>query len=151
MTLDLKIELGQQLLELRVFSQHCLERLHISPARIRRCNDSSRRGGRNDATVSAASSFRRASHLEASAISDTYVLNALNRFKPQPSAEVVEAPQRLKVKEEPKADVARYNLLLKKLAMAAIAAMPMLMAAVSHRGVEVHRSWSGSRCLAMPR
>ena len=76
--------------------------------------------------------------LEASAISDTYVLNALNRFKPQPSAEVIEAPQRLKLKEEPKADVARYDrLLMKKLALAAIAAMPMLLAAVSHRGVEV--------------
>ncbi len=71
--------------------------------------------------------------LEAHAISDSYVLNALNRFKPQPSAQVVEAPQRLKLKEEPKADVARYDRLLKKLAVAAIAAMPMLMAAVSHR------------------
>ena len=75
--------------------------------------------------------------LEANAISDSYVLNALNRFKPLPAAEVVEAPQRLKLKEEPKADVARYDQLLKKLAMAAIAAMPMLMAAVSNRGVEV--------------
>ena len=76
--------------------------------------------------------------LEAGAISDTYVLNALNRFKPQPLAEVLEAPQRLKLKEEPKADVARYDrLLMKKLALAAIAAMPMLLAAASHRGVEV--------------
>ena len=33
--------------------------------------------------------------LEANAISDGYVLNALNRFKPQPPVEVVEAPQRL--------------------------------------------------------
>jgi transposase len=75
--------------------------------------------------------------LEASAISDSYVLNALNRFKQEPLPEVIEAPQRLKLKEEPKADVARYDLLLKKLAMAAIAAMPMLMAAVSNRAVEV--------------
>ncbi len=74
--------------------------------------------------------------LEAGAISDSYVLNALNRFKPQPSAEIVVAPQRLQLKEESKADVARYDRLLKKLALAAIAAMPMLMA-VSHRGVEV--------------
>ena len=74
--------------------------------------------------------------LEAGAIGDTYVLNALNRFKPQPAAEVLAAPQRLQLKEEPKADVARYDLLLKKLALAAIAAMPMLMA-VSNRGVEV--------------
>jgi transposase len=71
--------------------------------------------------------------LEANAISDSYVLNALNRFKPQPPVEVVEAPKRLQLKEEPKADVTRYDLLLKKLAVAAIAAMPMLMAAVSNR------------------
>ena len=71
--------------------------------------------------------------LEANAINDSYVLNALNRLKPQPPAEVIEAPQRLQLQEEPKADVARYDLLLKKLAMAAIAAMPMLMAAVSNR------------------
>jgi transposase len=75
--------------------------------------------------------------LEANAISDSYVLNALNRFKPQPNAEVVEAPQRLQLKEEPKADVARYDVLLKKLAMAAIAAMPMLLAAASNHVVEV--------------
>jgi hypothetical protein len=74
--------------------------------------------------------------LEANAISDSYVLNALNRFKPQPPVEVITAPARLQLKEEPKADVARYDRLLKELAVAAIAAMPMLMAAVSHR-VEV--------------
>jgi hypothetical protein len=67
------------------------------------------------------------------AINDSYVLNALNRFKPQPAAEVVVAPPRLQLREEPKADVARYDRLLKKLAVAAIAAMPMLLAAVSHR------------------
>ena len=71
--------------------------------------------------------------LEANAINDSYVLNALNRFKPQPSVEVIEAPQRLKLKEEPQADVARYDLLLKKLAIAAIAVMPMLVAAMSNR------------------
>jgi transposase len=62
--------------------------------------------------------------LEANAISDGYVLNALNRFKPQPATEVVEAPQRLQLTLEPKANVARYDVLLKKLALAAIAAMP---------------------------
>ena len=36
-------------------------------------------------------------------------------------AAVVEAPARLQLKEEPKADVARYDRLLKKLAVAAIA------------------------------
>ncbi len=71
--------------------------------------------------------------LEANAISDSYVLNALNRFKPEAPVEVIVAPRRLQLKEEPKADVTRYDRLLKKLALAAIAAMPMLMAAVSHR------------------
>jgi hypothetical protein len=75
--------------------------------------------------------------LEAGAIGDTYVLNTLNRFKPQPTLDIVEAPPRLKLKVEPQADVARYDrLLMKKLAMAAVAAMPMLLAA-AHRGVEV--------------
>ena len=75
--------------------------------------------------------------LEANAISDSYVLNALNRFKPQPPADVVAAPKRLQLKVEPTADVGRYDVLLKKLAVAAIAALPMLLAAASHRGVEV--------------
>jgi hypothetical protein len=75
--------------------------------------------------------------LDANAISDDYVLNALNRFKPQPSTEVLDTPKRLKLKDEPKADVARYDALLKKLAVAAIAAMPMLMAAASNQVPEV--------------
>jgi hypothetical protein len=75
--------------------------------------------------------------LEANAISDGYVLNALNRFKPQPPTDVLETPQRLKLKDEPKANVARYDALLKKLAVAAIAAMPMLIAAASNQAPEV--------------
>ena len=75
--------------------------------------------------------------LEANAIGDSYVLNALNRFKPQPPVEVIAAPQRLQLKEEPRADVARYDVLLKKLALAAIAVLPTLLAAASNRGVEV--------------
>jgi hypothetical protein len=71
------------------------------------------------------------------AIRDGYVLNALNRFKPQPCVEVIDTPKRLKLKDEPKANVARYDALLKKLAVAAIAAMPMLMAAASNRIAEV--------------
>ncbi len=46
---------------------------------------------------------------------------------------------RAALKEEPKADVARYDRLLKKLAVAAIAAMPMLMAAVS---IGVEAPWN---------
>lgn len=75
--------------------------------------------------------------LEANAISDGYVLNALNRFKPQPPTDVLETPKRLKLKDEPKANVARYDALLKKLAVAAIAAMPMLMAAAANQAPEV--------------
>ena len=56
--------------------------------------------------------------LEANAISDDYVLNALNRFKPQPTVEVIDTPKRLKLKDEPQANVARYDALLKKLAVA---------------------------------
>jgi hypothetical protein len=75
--------------------------------------------------------------LEANAISDDYVLNALNRFKPQPPTEMLETPKRLKLKNEPQANVARYDALLKKLAVAAIAAMPMLIAAASNQAPEV--------------
>ena len=75
--------------------------------------------------------------LEANAISDDYVLNALNRFKPQPPTEVLDTPKRLKLKDEPKANVARYDALLKKLAVAALAAMPMLIAAASNQAPEV--------------
>jgi hypothetical protein len=57
--------------------------------------------------------------LEANAVSGDYVLNALNRFKPQPFSPKVETPDGLRLKEEPKADVARYDRLLKKLALAA--------------------------------
>ena len=49
------------------------------------------------------------------------------------SAVISTGRRRLKLKEEPQADVARYDLLLKKLAIAAIAVMPMLVAAMSNR------------------
>jgi hypothetical protein len=66
--------------------------------------------------------------LEANAVSGGYVLNALNRFKPQPSSSKIETPESLKLKEEPKADVARYDRLLKKCALAALIALPVLIA-----------------------
>jgi hypothetical protein len=47
--------------------------------------------------------------LEANAISDSYVLNALNRFKPEPPVEVIAAPTRLQLKEEPKGTVKLTN------------------------------------------
>ena len=84
--------------------------------------------------------------LEANAISDSYVLNALNRFKPQPpTSKSSRRHSDCKLKDEPKADVARYDRLLKKLAVAAIAAMPMLMAAVSHR-VGGGALWNAMTC-----
>ena len=61
-------------------------------------------------------------------MSGGYVLNALNRFKPQPSPSKIETPESLKLKEEPKADVARYDLLLKKFALAALITLPVLIA-----------------------
>jgi len=66
--------------------------------------------------------------LEANAVSGDYVLNALNRFKPQPAAAKIETPENLKLKEEPKADVARYDRLLKKFALAALITLPVLFA-----------------------
>ena len=41
------------------------------------------------------------------------------------------------MKVEPVADLGRYDKLLKKLAVAAIAVMPMLLAAVAHPAAEV--------------
>jgi hypothetical protein len=84
--------------------------------------------------------------LEANAISGDYVLNALNRFKPQLSPPQVETPENLRLKEEPKADVARYDRLLKKFALAALIALPVLIAG----GAELCGGllWSAMRCSA---
>ena len=79
--------------------------------------------------------------IEANAVGDSYVLNALNRLKPVPAEAVVKPPARLQLKVEPVADLGRYDKLLKKLAVAAIAAMPMLLAAAAHPAAEVsHRT-----------
>jgi transposase len=66
--------------------------------------------------------------LEAGSPSADYVLNALNRFKPQPTIKPIETPASLRLKEEPRADVARYDALLKKLALAAVLTIPTLVA-----------------------
>jgi hypothetical protein len=71
--------------------------------------------------------------LEAGSPSADYVLNALNRFKPQPQTTPVPTPAGLQLKEEPRADVARYDLLLKKLALVALVSVPLLaMTEVTH-------------------
>jgi hypothetical protein len=58
--------------------------------------------------------------LEAGMPTADHVLNALNRFKPQPSVKPIATPAGLQLKEEPRADVGRYDALLKKLALAAL-------------------------------
>ena len=61
------------------------------------------------------------------------MLNALNRFKPQPTITPVATPAGLQLKEEPRADVGRYDTLLKKLALAALLTLPLLATAeVTH-------------------
>lgn len=52
--------------------------------------------------------------LEAGVISADYVLNTLNRHKAQPVTVTIETPDGLRLKDEPKADVARYDQLLGK-------------------------------------
>jgi transposase len=71
--------------------------------------------------------------LEAGTPTADYVLNALNRFKPQPVIKLVPTPAQLQLKEEPRADVGRYDTLLKKLALAALVTLPLLATAeVTH-------------------
>jgi len=74
--------------------------------------------------------------LEANAVSGDYVLNALNRFKPQPTPPKVETPEGLRLKEEPKADMARYDRLLKHLVLAALITLPMLMVGTTDLSTE---------------
>lgn len=52
--------------------------------------------------------------LEAGAANADYVLNVLNRLKAQPVTLVVDTPDGLRLKEEPQANVARYDGLLRK-------------------------------------
>jgi len=64
--------------------------------------------------------------LEAGTPTADYVLNVLNRLKPQPPKVPVATPASLRLKEEPRADVARYNALLKKLLVASLLTLPAL-------------------------
>jgi transposase len=64
--------------------------------------------------------------LEAGTPTADYVFNALNRFKPQPTVTPIATPAGLQLKEEPRADVGRYDTLLKKLALVALLTLPLL-------------------------
>ena len=72
--------------------------------------------------------------LEAGMPTADYVLNALNRFKPQPTVKPIATPAGLQLKEEPRADVGRYDALLKKLALAALITLPLLVTTEAHHG-----------------
>ena len=72
--------------------------------------------------------------LEAGTPTADYVLNALNRFKPQPTITPIATPAALQLKEEPRADVGRYDALLKKLVLAALFTLPALVTAEAHHG-----------------
>lgn len=69
--------------------------------------------------------------LEAGVASSDYVLNAVHRLKaPQRSGEVA-TPETLKLKDEPRADLARYDKLLGKLVLIAAMMAPDFCAEVS--------------------
>ncbi|HXX11806.1 MAG TPA: IS21 family transposase [Burkholderiales bacterium] len=72
--------------------------------------------------------------LEAGTPSSDYVLNALNRLKPQPTIAPVATPAELRLKQEPRADVGRYDALLKKLTLAALITLPVLAASEMPHG-----------------
>lgn len=67
--------------------------------------------------------------LDAGTPSAEVVLNILHRFKPQPSQQTVPTPDGLRLRHEPKADVTRYDMLLKKLCVTLVVGMPLITAA----------------------
>ena len=71
--------------------------------------------------------------LAANAIQADYVLNALNRFKPQAITAEVNTPDHLRLTVEPKADIARYDQLLQRLILlGTMAVIPMARPEVLH-------------------
>lgn len=64
--------------------------------------------------------------LEAGTPSAEVVLNILHRFRPQQTTEPVPTPDRLKLSQEPRADVNRYDALLKTLSIGMIVSMPLI-------------------------
>ncbi len=70
--------------------------------------------------------------LDAGTPSAEVVLNILHRFKPQPSQQTVPTPDGLRLQHEPKADVTRYDALLKKLCVTLVVGMPLTTAGALH-------------------
>lgn len=77
--------------------------------------------------------------LEANVITSDYVLNVLSRFKPQQQVTSLKLPESLQLKDEPQANTARYDSLLKGcsvkstvMAMAAAMLAAQTMLEVSH-------------------
>ena len=62
--------------------------------------------------------------LEAGAVSSDYVLNAISRLKAPPRSAEIATPETLKLKEEPQADLGRYDKLLGKLVLVAAMMAP---------------------------
>ena len=69
--------------------------------------------------------------LEAGVASSDYVLNAVHRLKAAPRSGEVPTPETLKLKDEPRADLARYDKLLGKLVLVAAMMAPGFCAEVS--------------------
>jgi transposase len=69
--------------------------------------------------------------LEAGVASSDYVLNAVSRLQAPPRAATVATPETLKLKEEPQADLNRYDALLGKLVLVAAMMAPGVMTEVS--------------------
>ena len=69
--------------------------------------------------------------LEAGAIGSDYVLNAISRLKAPPRSTEVATPETLKLKEEPQADLHRYDALLGKLVLVAAMMAPGFVTEVS--------------------
>jgi transposase len=65
--------------------------------------------------------------LEANAASADYVLNVLSRFRPQPPPIAIVAPEQLRLKEAPQANMARDDELLEKLACAVLVLAPVVV------------------------
>jgi len=64
--------------------------------------------------------------LEAGTPTAEVVLNILHRFKPQQITEPVATPDGLKLQQEPKADVNRYDALLKHLSVTLFVSLPLI-------------------------
>jgi len=69
--------------------------------------------------------------LEAGVASSDYVLNAISRLKAPPRSAEIATPETLKLKEEPQADLSRYDALLGKLVLVAAMMAPGLVTEVS--------------------